>query len=281
MGNSGSSASLTQIQSATSNALLNAMVSHTQNCSAQSTIAQNTTVTAGDNSTIVMNKVSINAQLQQTLTCLMTASFNASDIAQIQNQFKSNMSQSSIKFPDITTNKSNMSLQQYFVTNMVTNININSIMSSAQQANINQNLILTAGKGSSIIINETTINAALASFQTATINAVTQATNNLISSALASGELSQTQVNALQPIADVANKAIDKTGDVVNNALLATVAPFILVAIIIITIVAAIAYSRTHRARKASGEQYMRAPSVSIQTPTQAVERVNAQVLLS
>jgi hypothetical protein len=233
MGPKPSKTSQNIVQEQISQTLMNVIVSHTQNCSSKADVKQSIDIKGGNSSSVVLSDIKFDAQVAQKLSCLMSASLTTADIQQIKAQFASDLSQSTIKFPNLTSVQNSQALTQKLTSYLTSNIDVSSIMNSAQEANIEQNIAVTVGDRSSVIINKASINAGLQMFQDACTDAVQSNISNMVTDLTAKGQLTQSEVNALQPFADVATNISHDVAGIASNAILAAVLPIVAVVFVV------------------------------------------------
>jgi hypothetical protein len=224
----------TVLQDSVSKIMMNILVSHNQNCSTKSSIVQGISASTGKGGSVVITNNTLDLDIQSKLTCLMSSQLSQDDIANLQSQLQSDISNSSIKFPNVDSQATNNSLVQKFAQYASSNIKLDSVLNTAQTANIKQNITAKGDDDSSIIIDGNSMKTGLQIFQdTCTESAVT-ALQKFASDTVASGKASTEEVNVLQPLADTLSNLGKDASNVFSNISITMIIGFVAVVIVFI-----------------------------------------------
>lgn len=207
MGNSKSSYKIDQ--EALTKTVMEIMIKNSTTCKVDNKVVQRLQVRAGNGSIVSITNVSLDADIESKMICLISASTSVSEMTSITNKLKADLQQSNIKFPSLEKAKKNVKIKQKYVNEIKSAVNFENILKSLQSNMIDQSVVVQAGDNSTVVVDQTKLKAGMVILADIVNKQVADISRAIVAKADGEAALKASEVNALQPFVDLVGNIFD------------------------------------------------------------------------
>ena len=179
------------------------MIKNSTTCEVDNKVTQRLQVRTGNGSIVSITNVSLDADIESKMICLISASTSITEVAAISSKLKADLQQSNIKFPSLENSKKNVTVKQEYINKVKSAVNFENILKSLQSNMIDQSVVVQAGDNSTVVVDQTRLKAGMLILTDIVNKQVTEILRSVTAQADGDAALKASEVNALQPFTDL------------------------------------------------------------------------------